>query len=132
MTSTVHRSPIRSSSCRVGQSAAYGFPGRWSRIWVLTCTHSCRSLTHFKVLTLQREVSPDRSRCSIRGRYQRRYPRGMIMKVLLAGAAGNIGRAIGTELRSRGHQVIGLTRSGNALDGLAIPISAGDVTDAAT
>jgi putative NADH-flavin reductase len=56
----------------------------------------------------------------------------MIMKVLLAGAAGNIGRAIGTELRTRGHQVVGLTRSGNALEGLAIPITAGDVTDAAT
>lgn len=54
------------------------------------------------------------------------------MKVLLAGAAGNIGRAIGTELRSRGHQVVGLTRSGKAPDGLAIPVTAGDVTDAAT
>ena len=54
------------------------------------------------------------------------------MKVLLAGAAGNIGRAIGTELRTRGHQVVGLTRSGTSLEGLAIPITAGDVTDAST
>jgi putative NADH-flavin reductase len=56
----------------------------------------------------------------------------MIMKVLLVGASGNIGRAIGTELLARGHEVTGVTRSGKAVDGLDIPVAAGDVTDAAT
>lgn len=54
------------------------------------------------------------------------------MKVLLVGASGNIGRAIGAELRSRGHQVVGLSRSGKAPEGLDIPVTAGDVADAST
>ena len=54
------------------------------------------------------------------------------MKVLLAGAAGNIGSAIGAELLRRGHDVVGITRSGKAPEGLDMPVVAGDVTDAAT
>jgi hypothetical protein len=54
------------------------------------------------------------------------------MKVLLAGATGNIGSAIGAELLRRGHDVAGMTRSGKAPEGLDIPVAAGDVTDAAT
>jgi putative NADH-flavin reductase len=54
------------------------------------------------------------------------------MRVLLVGASGNIGNAIGAELTRRGHQVAGLTRSGQAPEGSSIPVTAGDVTDVAT
>jgi putative NADH-flavin reductase len=53
------------------------------------------------------------------------------VKVLVFGAAGNIGRAITGELLSRGHTVTGATRSGTGADP-GVPIVAGDAADPAT
>ncbi|HEY8533396.1 MAG TPA: NAD(P)H-binding protein [Micromonospora sp.] len=56
------------------------------------------------------------------------------MKVLLFGASGNIGRAIATELLSRGHTVTGVTRRGRVegLEHERFTSLAGDATDPAT
>jgi uncharacterized protein len=51
------------------------------------------------------------------------------MKVLLFGATGNIGSAIADELVSRGHQVVGVTRTGTGES--AVPLVSGNVTDSA-
>lgn len=56
-----------------------------------------------------------------------------MVKVLLFGASGNIGRAIAQELLSRGHEVTGVTRRG-VVDGLAhehLTTVSGDATDPA-
>jgi putative NADH-flavin reductase len=54
------------------------------------------------------------------------------MKVLVFGAGGNIGRAITAELLSRGHAVTAASRSGAQVDGLDIPVAAGDAADPGT
>jgi putative NADH-flavin reductase len=54
-----------------------------------------------------------------------------MMKVLVFGAGGTIGRAITAELLARGHTVTGASRSGQA-DGLGVPMVPGDAADPAT
>jgi uncharacterized protein len=51
------------------------------------------------------------------------------MKVLVFGAAGNIGSAITAELLSRGHAVTAASRSGAQAEGLGVPVVAADAAD---
>jgi hypothetical protein len=53
------------------------------------------------------------------------------MKVLLFGAAGNIGSAIARELVARGHQVTAATRGGGSVEGLDLAVRRADATDPA-
>jgi len=59
-------------------------------------------------------------------------PEELDMRVLVFGAAGNIGRAITAELLARGHAVTAATRSAEQLESLGVPVATGDAADPAT
>jgi putative NADH-flavin reductase len=57
---------------------------------------------------------------------------GRIVKIVVFGAAGVIGRAVTTELLARGHTVTAATRSGAPVDGLVVQSLTGDARDPAS
>jgi uncharacterized protein len=57
---------------------------------------------------------------------------GRIVKIVVFGAAGAIGRAVTTELLARGHTVTAATRSGAPVDGLVVQSLTGDARDPAS
>src|SRR4051812_48911090 len=69
--------------------------------------------------------TPDSSRSALRNRPdQRSFVRGAcVMKVVLAGGTGFLGRTLRSQLASRGHDVVVLTRAASARDAIGRTVS---------
>src|SRR3954471_15759765 len=71
---------------------------------------------------------------SARSRYRRAHPEVQVMRIVVFGATGNVGRRIVAEALRRGHEVVGVVRDPEAVQSPdpRVRLVRGDATDAAS